>query len=220
MWVKICGITRLEDAVSAARFGADAVGFVFGEGPGRVTPDRARDIARRMPGRLLKVGVFEEPRRATPAGAPACWGRGVEQRGIEDLVDYCRLDMVQIPEGAAAASLPADSVIRVIETRGWADLVRAAAMECRAVVLEGYGREPEGSGRMDWRMVRAARPGRVILSGGLHPGNVGGAVREVGPCGVDVREGVESGPGVKDAVLMYRFIESARRADYDLREAG
>lgn len=218
MWVKICGITRLEDAVSAARFGADAVGFVFGEGPGRVTPERAREIARRMPGRVARVGVFEISGAGPRAGGPGPGGG----RGMEDLVEYCLLDMLQLPcvEGLEAP-VPPDRVIRTLEVHDCADLLRAARTECGAVMLQGYGVEPEAGGeRMDWRMVRAIKPGRVILSGGLHPGNVAGAVREVGPYGVDARAGVESRPGVKDAVLMYRFIESARRADYELKEAG
>ncbi len=219
MWVKICGITRLEDAVSAARFGADAVGFVFGEGERSVTPDEAREIALGMPERPARVGVFPGFSGGRAPGGPA----GEPVREIEDIIEYCRLDMVQLPCPGAkeVGGALGERVIRTVEVRDWADLLKAARMDCGAVMLEGFPGEPNAQGgRVDWRKLRAVKPGRLILSGGLDPGNVARAVREVGPYGVDVCEGVESRPGVKDAVLMYRFIESARRADYELKEAG
>ncbi len=204
MWIKICGITRLEDAVSAARFGADAVGFVFADGPGRVTPGRAREIAGSMPAGPLKVGVFRD--------APAS--------EVSKIAEYCGLDLIQLhgEEDAGYCHDLGDIVIKAVRVTEWADLLRARQYPCRAVLLDGYGAR-DGEGNVDWRMVRAVKPGQpVIIAGGLAPGNVGKAIRETAPYGVDVSAGVESEPGVKDPVLMYSFIEKARKTDYELNE--
>ncbi len=200
MWIKVCGITRLEDAVSAARFGADAVGFVFDGGDRSISPDEARDIARRMPAGPAKVGVFS----------------GASASEVARTAEYCGLDLVQLRGGEDEEYCRelGDMVIKTVEVEDTLDVIRARRYPCRALVLDGYG-----CASMDWKRVRALKPGHpVIISGELNPGNVGRAVKEVAPYGVDVCAGVESEPGVKDPVLMYRFIEKARKADYDLHE--
>jgi phosphoribosylanthranilate isomerase len=204
MWVKICGITRLEDAECAARFGADAVGFVFAGGPRKITPEQARDIAGRMPSGPVKVGVFSD--------SPI-----VE---VRDTAHYCGLDLVQLhgDEDPDYCGLLGDTAIKAISVKGQLDFVRAGRYDCHALLFDVCKSGRGDSDRpFDWRMLRLLDPGkRVIVAGGLSPDNVAAAVREGRPFGVDVSSGVESSPGVKDPVLMYRFIERARKADYEV----
>jgi phosphoribosylanthranilate isomerase len=198
MWIKICGITRLEDAVSAATFGADGVGFVFSGGPRGVTVEQARKISRGTPARLARVGVFT----GTPASE------------IARIVEYCGLDLVQLEAGDGMEHM----LIRSVRVRTQDDLMKARVRggSCRAVLLDGYG---DGDETLDWRTVRLLKGGRpVLIGGGLNPANVSRAIKEAMPRGVDVCEGVESSPGVKDPVLMYKFIERARKADYEMNE--
>lgn len=210
MWVKICGITRLEDAVAAARFGADAVGFVFAESPRGIAPDAARDIVRRMPDWPAKVGVFVD--------SP------LEE--VRETVRYCGLDLVQLqgsedPEYCEALGSAAIKAVRVV---GNGDLLAAGRYQCEKLLLDTHnGARPSGNGNgngggaFDWSAVRLlGGRQRVIVAGGLHPDNVAAVVKAAHPYGVDVAGGVESEPGVKDHVRVYRFIEQARKADYEV----
>lgn len=209
MWIKICGITRLEDAGAAACFGADAVGFVFAESPRRVTPRRALEIIRGLGREITTVGVFVDEPLST----------------VLDVVDYCGLDLVQLhgSEGAEYCAAVEGRAIKALRVENAEDLLKANRYDCRAVLLDGYRLSkacggPAGGKPVDWRMLRVMRHrAPVIVAGGLGPANVAQAVREAMPYGVDVSSGVERGPGIKDPVLMYRFIESARRADYEVR---
>ncbi len=207
MWVKICGITRLEDAVSAARFGADAVGFVFADSPRRLTPDAAREISRKMPDGPARVGVFvdsplEEVRR---------------------IARHVRLDILQLhgSEDYEYCAALGGGAIKALRVNGTPDIARATRYAqkgaCAAILLDGFDPSRHGgTGRtFDWKRVKLleGRP-RLILAGGLEPDNVADAVKTARPYGVDVSSGVESSPGIKDPVRMYRFIEKARKADY------
>jgi phosphoribosylanthranilate isomerase len=209
MWVKICGITRLEDAVAAARFGADAVGFVFAESPRGIAPDEARLISRRMPSGPARVGVFVD----TPV------------QDILDVIDHCGLDLAQLHGGEGRAHLEAlgESAIKAVGVKGLEDVVRASRYPCRYLLFDGC-RTDGGShrkGSFDWRLLRALEGDkRVILAGGLTPENVGQAVRTARPFGVDVSSGVECSAGRKDPVLMYRFIEAAKKTHYEVQNAG
>jgi len=205
MWVKICGITKLQDAVSAARFGADAVGFVFADSPRKVTPKQARKIAKAMPAGPEKVGVFVN--------------RPLDE--IEEIVEYCGLDLVQLhgDEDPAYCSMLGERAIKALRVRGSTDLAKVDKYPCRAVLLDGYenaGRGADDSG-FDWRMVSVFDAGLpIIVAGGLTPYNVGKAITTARPFGVDVSSGVEAAPGIKDPVLIYRFIEKARKVDYEV----
>lgn len=205
MWVKICGITRLEDAMDAARFGADAVGFVFAESPRRIAPDDARRISWGLNGKVQKVGVFVD--------------RPLEE--VRETVDYCGLDLVQLhgsesPEYCAELG---DMVIKALHVNGSFDVARAVAYRCRALLFDSHSpeRSREAGRTFDWNLLRLLEGGRrIIVAGGLGPENVGAAVKASHPYGVDVSSGIESEPGIKDPVLMYRFIEKARKADYEV----
>jgi phosphoribosylanthranilate isomerase len=211
MWVKICGITRLQDAVSAARFGADAVGFVFAESPRRVTPEAAREISREMPDGPARVGVFVD----TPVDE------------VRSIARYCDLDLVQLhgSEDYDYCAALEGRAIKALRVNGTLDIARATryAQEgaCEALLLDGFdpGRRGGTGKSFDWKMVNLieGKP-RLIIAGGLKPDNVADAVKSARPYGVDASSGIESEPGVKDPVLMYKFIEKARKADYEVRE--
>lgn len=205
MWVKICGITRLEDAESAAWFGADAVGFIFADSPRMVTPERAREISRRMPEGPAKVGVFVN----SPLDE------------VKETVEYCGLDIVQLhgDEPPGYCSMLGCDVIKAFRTNGTVEFSGVADYRCHALLFDSdksEGKAPD-EGR-DWKMLRLLEgKARVIVAGGLRPENVADAVRDARPYGVDTSSGIESAPGVKDPVLMYRFIEKARKAGYEVR---
>lgn len=207
MWIKICGITRLEDAVAAFRFGADAIGFIFADSPRRVTPERAREISRSMPRGPSRVGVFVDSTLDE----------------VERTTEYCGLDLVQLhghEDEEYCASL-GEHVIKAIRLNGNADLLHAGVYGGRTLLLDGYSSGGNGhEGEPYERLVRLLAPGRtLIVAGGLDPGNVREAVSSLKPYGVDVASGVESSPGVKDHALMYSFIERARKAEYEVNES-
>ncbi len=200
--VKVCGITRLEDALLAVRLGADALGFNFWPRSKRyLAPAAAREIIRRLPPLVASVGVFVDPTREEVL-------RAAEASGIQ----VVQLHGDEPPALCAALPLP---VLKAIRVRDAASLEAIGAYEAAAGILldtasPGYG----GSGAtFDWALAAlaaAARP--LVLAGGLGPDNVAEAVRIVRPFAVDVASGVESAPGIKDGLRMRRFIEAAKEA--------
>ncbi len=199
--VKICGITRLEDALAAVRLGADALGFNFWPRSKRyLPPAEARAIVRRLPPLVTAVGVFVDPTRDEVV-------RAVEASGVY----VAQLHGDEPPELCLSLPVPVLKAIRVVDNNSLAAL---ASYEVRGFVLDtpssGYG----GSGRtFNWSLVaEVARELPIVLAGGLTPENVGEAVRTLRPWAVDVASGVESSPGVKDPEKMRRFIENVRGA--------
>lgn len=199
--VKICGVTRLEDALRAVALGADALGFNFWPGSRRfLAPAAAREIVRRLPPLVTAVGVFVDPSRDEVL-------RAVADSGVQ----VAQLHGDEPPALCAALPFP---VVKALRVRDAASLEALRQYEVAGFLLDsdssGYG----GSGAtFDWSLAAAAAAARpVILAGGLRPDNVAGAVRAVRPWAVDVASGVESAPGVKDAELMRRFIEAAKEA--------
>lgn len=199
--VKICGVTRAEDALAAVRLGADALGFNFWPGSKRhLSPAAAAAIVAQLPPHVTTFGVFVNPTRGQLEEALASSGVGVAQLHGDEPPALC-------------VGLPVP-VVKAIRVRDGHDLAQLASYEVRAFLLDaasaGYG----GSGAtFDWGLAAAvARELPVLLAGGLTPENVAEAVRTVRPLGVDVASGVESSPGVKDAGLMERFIRRAKGA--------
>jgi phosphoribosylanthranilate isomerase len=199
--VKICGVTRLEDALAAVRLGADALGFNFWPRSKRyLPPAEARAIVRRLPAFVTAVGVFVDPAREEVLRALDASGVGVAQLHGDESPELC-------------ASLPVP-VLKGIRLAGPRAVAQLAAYEVMGFLLDapsaGYG----GSGTTcDWSLAAAvARELPIVLAGGLTPENVGEAVRTVRPWAVDVASGVESSPGVKDEDRMRRFVEQAKEA--------
>ena len=199
--IKVCGMTRLEDALDAIAAGVDAVGFNFWPGSKRhVDVARAREIVAALPPGVLRVGVFV---RATPEEVRAT----VAEVGL----DAVQLHGDEDPADHAGASVPLWQVLRIESALPASVSPRAAELLLDAKV-EGFG----GSGRtVDWSLARDARRFGLPfwLAGGLTPGNVGDAIRRAEPTGVDVASGVESRPGVKDPALVRAFVAAVRAAE-------
>jgi phosphoribosylanthranilate isomerase len=198
--VKICGITRLEDALAAARLGADALGFNFWPGSKRfIAPAAARAIVQALPPLVTTVGVFVDAGREELLAAAALSG-----------VQVLQLHGDEPPERCAHLPLPVLKGIRVAGPESLELLERypGVAGFLLDAASPGFG----GSGRtFDWSLAAAAAARfPVVLAGGLTPDNVAEAVRQVRPWGVDVASGVESAPGVKDHHLVSRFIGAAK----------
>lgn len=200
--VKICGVTRLEDALAAVRLGADAIGFNFWPGSKRhVTPAQAGAIVGRLPPLVTVVGVFVDPSRDEVLRAVDASGIGVAQLHGDEPPDLCM-------------SLPVP-VLKAIRVAGPSSLAALASYDVQGFLLDaaspGYG----GSGlTFDWSLAaQVARELPIVLAGGLTPENVAEAVRAVRPWAVDAASGVESSPGVKDVEKMKRFIEAAKEAE-------
>jgi phosphoribosylanthranilate isomerase len=197
--VKICGVTRLEDALLAARLGADALGFNFWPGSKRhVTPAVAQAIISRLPPFVTPVGVFVNQSEG-------------EMRAIaaETGIQMFQLHGDEPPELCSRLPLP---VVKAIPVDQVATLSRLLSYEVRAFLLDTPSRGYGGTGRpFDWSLAEGvSEVAPVILAGGLTPENVAEAVRAVRPWAVDVASGVESSPGVKDADRMSRFVNAVR----------
>ena len=196
--VKICGITRPEDGVMTARLGADAIGLVFyPPSPRFVSPEQARRIILALPPLITTVGLFvnAEPAavRAVLSVAPLTL---LQFHGDEE-PDYCAAFgwpyLKAVPMGAGA------------DVYDYEQRFATAA----GLLLDSHGgAQTGGSGRgFDWARIPAERHKPLILAGGLHPGNVAAAIRQVRPDAVDVSSGVEAAKGVKDGALIRAFLQ-------------
>jgi phosphoribosylanthranilate isomerase len=202
MKIKICGITNLEDARLCVEAGADALGFIFVERtPRYVAPDAAARIIAGLPPFVTPVGVFWDH-------APGHVKAVAEQCGLGAL----QFHGDETPEDLQEYRLP---VIKTLKVAAAADLARMAGYGVAAFLLDSPSRWSEGEARppIPWDVAaEAARLHPVLLSAGLTPENVAGAVRRVRPYGVDVNSGVEAGPGRKDPARVRRFVAEARAA--------
>lgn len=200
MRVKICGITRTEDALAAEAAGADAVGFNFAAvSKRRVDLSRAREMSAALGPFIARVGVFVD--------AP------LEE--VREAVRLARLDAVQLHGGeepAYAAALR--SQVRVVRALSFSTNLSAEVLRrypADAILIDGL--LPGSGSAFDWSQAGALRTlPRLILAGGLTPETVGAGVRALAPYAVDVASGVESAPGIKDAASIRRFVEQARSA--------
>ena len=201
--VKICGLGREADVDAAVEAGADAIGLVFYEkSPRHVSIERAAALARRLPPFVTPVGLFVN---ATPAFI-ADAVQAIPQLTLQFHGD-------ETPAECAAAARP---YLRAARMAPGLDLVEFAARhpDARALLLdahvEGYG----GGGKVfDWSLIPRNVPCPVVLSGGLHAGNVIEGILRVRPWAVDVSSGVEAAKGIKDAAAIRRFCEAVREAD-------
>ena len=198
--VKICGLTRLEDALEAVRLGADALGFNFWpKSPRHCSPESAAGIIRALPPFVATVGVFVNQGREEIEAAVECSGVGLIQLHGDEPPELC----VQL-------SRP---VIKALRFSNPQSLQRASRYEVAAFLIDSPSSEFGGSGKpFDWSLLRGlalARP--TILAGGLSAANVARAIEEVDPYGVDVASGVESAPGIKDPQKMADFFAATGR---------
>ncbi|MGC1869331.1 MAG: phosphoribosylanthranilate isomerase [Acidobacteriaceae bacterium] len=231
MWIKICGITSLEDAKAAVDAEADAVGFVFAASPRRVTPEVVREITRTLPFNLEKIGIFVDSSMDEIVATFETAGlTGVQLHGeySPDHLSELRLRMKQ-------KFLPVRVVYVVPYERDSAGFARRlqslAAMPdsddgpSAVLVDTRVGDKVGGTGiPFDWGAARAAFRQhaanlRLIAAGGLQPENVRQAIHTMQPWGVDVSSGVESVPGRKDHQRVKQFIRVSRAAAVEFAEA-
>ena len=200
MFVKICGITREEDALLATALGADAVGFVFAPSTRQVAVPIVRDIVRQLPADIMTVGVFrDESAKRVVEVVNGIGLRAAQLHGHETPED-CRWISERIPV-----------TIRALAA-GSPDLERFDDFGAELLLLDSP--LPGSGGVFDWALAEGAPDNRqMILAGGLDPTNVASAIERVAPYGVDVSSGVESVPGRKDPRLLRAFVEAARAAE-------
>lgn len=209
VFIKICGLTREQDVKAAISSGADAIGFVFTASPRRITAEKALQLSAGIPAGVLRVGLFLNQ----------------DKSEIEQVINSVALDVLQFhgsetEQDCAAFGLP------------W---LKAVAMENAVSVSQAESDYPSamgllldshragkrgGSGKVfDWSLSTAvSKP--VWLAGGLDPDNVAAAIRVVRPYAVDVSSGVESAPGIKDAVRISQFIKAVRDVESELRNGN
>jgi phosphoribosylanthranilate isomerase len=185
--VKICGLTHISSVDAAVAAGADAVGFVFSDSARKVTARHAAFIANRVPRNVLRVAVMRHPTVELWREVETIFCPDVLQTDVNDF-DYLEVssDIVRWPV-VREGTVPPEDVLQGV------------------FVYEGAS---SGRGeQVDWQVAaEIAKKGRMILAGGLDANNVGAAIREVSPYGVDVSSAVESAPGVKDADLIHAFV--------------
>jgi phosphoribosylanthranilate isomerase len=219
-WIKICGITNLEDALTAVDAGADALGFVFYEkSPRKIDPQTARKIVAKLPAKIEKVGVFvDEPveqireiaRQVGLTAVQVYMGDGEPKRGQELL-----LLNENETDPKLIAVFPADEL-------GQEGLLLTGTDKKTfyALMLDsGSNTMPGGTGKtFVWSKVQAfvqflSVSVPIIVAGGLTPLNVGEAIGFFQPWGVDVSSGVEAKPGKKDPDRVRGFVKAVRAAD-------
>jgi phosphoribosylanthranilate isomerase len=199
--VKICGITRPEDAALACAEGADAIGINFWRGSKRFVEDtKAQEIIAAVPSGVLKVGVFVNPHPLV----------------VSESLAELKLDIVQFhgdehPESWSA--VPGDQMIRAIRVFDQSSLTQATGWNPRYFLYDSFADGYGGAGKQaPWRTIAAGARRPFLLAGGLDPQNVAEAIATVHPDGVDVASGVESTPGIKDRAKLVAFIRNARQA--------
>lgn len=198
---KICGITRIEDALAAVQAGADAIGFVFyPKSPRAVTFQQARDIISALPPFVTTVGLFVNTSRCE----------------MGELLDAVPLDLLQFHGDEIVADCDCwhRPYIKAVRVKAGDDIAAA----CRAfpsasgILLDTYVEGvPGGTGEaFDWSLIPQGLSKPIILAGGLTPDNVAAAIAQVRPYAVDVSGGVEASRGIKDHAKIQAFIEAVR----------
>lgn len=201
--VKICGITTLEDALTAIEAGADALGFVFySASPRHVSTEQAADIIRKLPPFVQTVGLFVDEKMTV----------------VNAIADHCRLDVIQLhgEETPAYCESVNRRVIKAFRVKDISTLNLLVPYHVSGYLLDAWSPDAHGgTGQVfNWDIAAEAVLGgrNIILAGGLTPENITESIRKVHPYGVDVSSGVEYAPGRKDAFKVRRFVELAKQA--------
>lgn len=201
--VKICGLTRVDDAVRCARAGADAIGLVFfAPSPRNVDIEQARRIVEALPPFVTSVGLFVD---ADPA-----W--------IEAVCAAVPLDLLQFhgSESALDCERYDRPYIKAVRVRQRSDIEQACQSyaSARGILVDAFVEGiAGGTGQsFDWSQATGNFGKDIILAGGLNPANVASAIRQVQPWAVDVSGGVEAAKGIKDADRITHFMQEVQRA--------
>ncbi|MGB8116187.1 MAG: phosphoribosylanthranilate isomerase [Candidatus Sulfotelmatobacter sp.] len=224
-WIKICGMTNLEDASVAVEAGADAVGFVFYEkSPRNISVEAARQIVEKLPDSVEKIGVFAEGpiEHAVKSGRKA---------GFDALQLYFLSFLERPSDGLPARAIGVDGLrtylalpVSMFLGEGSKNLdgfarQRPDGVFDRLFLDSGNSRQPGGTGKtFDWREAAVAvenlgRHQKIVIAGGLTPTNVAEAIGILKPWGVDVFSGVEASPGKKNPEKVRAFVQAVREMD-------
>lgn len=194
--IKICGIKRLEDAMVAAQYGADALGFVFYEpSPRNVEIETAKAIIEKLPAFVTSVALFVDP--------------SVEF--VEKVIDQTKVDLLQFhgDEAAEFCSQFSRPYMKALRVKPESDITQQASSynKARAILLDAYVKNvPGGTGvSFDWSLIPTDLNQPIILAGGLDPSNVKTAIEQPNIWGIDVSGGVEEQKGVKSPELIKTF---------------
>ncbi len=206
--IKVCGLTRVADALTAAGLGVDAIGLVFyPPSPRAVTAVQARAICAALPPFINRVGLFVDASLAD----------------IQAVLAQVPLDTVQLhgqesPELGAQLPVPYFKALRMQPGLDVA-AVSLAHAEAAGILLDSYvPGTPGGTGlRFDWNQIPGTLSAPLILAGGLTAENVGAAIRRVRPYAVDVSGGVEQAPGIKSPARLTAFVQAVMAADAEAR---
>lgn len=201
--VKMCGITRPQDALAAANSGADAIGLVFyARSPRNVDLDQASSIARTLPPFVSSVALFVNP----------------QPDEVRAVLRQVRPDVLQFhgeepPEFCRGFGVP---YLKAARVRPGTDLLQFAALyaDAQGILLDAWNESAHGgTGEcFDWNLIPANLPKPIILAGGLNPGSVRRAIEIVHPWAVDVSSGIEQAKGIKDAALIAAFMKEVENA--------
>lgn len=201
--VKMCGITRPQDALAAANSGADAIGLVFyAKSPRNVDLDQASSIARTLPPFVSSVALFVNP----------------QPDEVRAVLRQVRPDVLQFhgeepPEFCRGFGVP---YLKAARVRPGTDLLQFAALyaDAQGILLDAWNESAHGgTGEcFDWNLIPANLPKPIILAGGLNPGSVRRAIEIVHPWAVDVSSGIEQAKGIKDAALIAAFMKEVENA--------
>lgn len=202
--VKVCGITNLDDALSAVAAGADALGFIlWPHSPRHVVAEKAAEICAAIPPFVVRVGVLVDP----------------TLKDVNELMHGVALDVLQFhgnesPEFCNGQPHPYYKALRMAPGVD-VDAAGRQYNTSRGLLVDSYVPDmPGGSGRsFEWERLPKEPVKPIILAGGLAPDNVGQAIKAARPYAVDVSSGVERSKGVKDPVLLRRFFGAVREAD-------
>ncbi len=202
--IKICGITRLEDALEAVRVGTDALGFVFyPPSPRNVEVGQAATIIRSLPAFVTTVALFVD----------------ADEAQVKRVIDEAGIDLIQFhgnetPEYCEQFSRPYIKAVRMkpgVDLEQICDQYRSA----QAILLDAYRPGvPGGTGEsFDWQRIPQTLSKPVVLAGGLKPDNIAQAVARVKPYAVDVSGGVEASKGIKSVEKIIKFVQEVSRVD-------
>ena len=202
--IKICGITRTQDALAAAGCGANAIGLVFyAKSPRCVTPERAAELMRVLPPFVMSVGLFVD----------------AVADEVRQTLAQARVDLLQFHGNESPAYCRQFGVpyLKALRVRAGLDLLQYARdyHDAKALLLDAYVEGTHGGtgATFDWALIPKNLPLPVALSGGLTPENITAAIQAVRPWAVDVSSGVEFQKGIKDAAKIAAFVTGVRNAD-------
>ena len=205
--IKICGITNIEDALFASALGVDALGFVFAESPRKIDVGVGEKIASSLPPFVSRVGVFVNE----------------DEKMVKDIASVCGLDILQFHgnESPGYCASFSQRVIKAQRVKSFGDLKALGEYDVDTFLLDTFAEKSfGGTGKtFNWEIAKKAKDfgKRLILSGGLNPGNVSDAINYVEPYAVDVSSGVEERPGKKDPEKIRAFMEACQAASTDFK---